>query len=62
MDEPIDFAAVDELLAGSREAVRRAAEAIRKSREVQEWSRALREELRQEMRRASSPLPRPRLH
>jgi hypothetical protein len=67
MDEPIDFAAVDDLLAGSREAVCHAAEVIRKSREIQAWSRALRAELRaeilrgelrREMRRAPSPLPR----
>jgi hypothetical protein len=58
MDWPIDFAAVDDLLAGSREAVRRAAEVIRQSREIQERSRALREELRREVWRAPSPLPR----
>jgi hypothetical protein len=67
MDKPIDFAAVDELLAGTREAVRHAAEVIRKSREIQAWSRALRAELRVEILRgelwrAPSPLPRPRLH
>jgi hypothetical protein len=70
MDEPIDFAAVDELLAMTREAVRHATEVVRESREVQEQSRALRWELRRELRRgdllrerrpATSPTPRPRI-
>jgi hypothetical protein len=53
MDEPIDFAAVNDLLAGTREAVRHSAEVIRRSREIQQQSRALRDELRREILRGA---------
>jgi hypothetical protein len=43
MDEPIDTAALDALMARTREACRELAEVVRQSREIQSRSRSLRE-------------------
>jgi hypothetical protein len=59
MDNSIDYAALDALMAQTQEVVRGLTETVQKSRELQEWSRTLRGSWKKGSLQVRSSLPAP---